>query len=220
MGNKLYPTILAILGSIVILFSSVSSSLAQSTSSKGEKELSRVAEFLFSSRLVNFSNTITHSGKTYSNSGLFISDKSHGYIKIDGISEVEYSPNEIFFYNYSTNELTISRRKTDSYNILENPFMLFQKNKGVAVSAPIDENYNGQNLYTITVTPIKKGSYKVAKIFYTKDSYRLVKVDITTRNGDRFELEILKYSEANKHSMNDFKVNSIKFPNATINDLR
>ena len=139
--------------------------------------------------------------------------------------EYQYDKENIYLYYYGTNEYTIQKRKESSSNIFENPFAFLSKPENLTVSDPSLEILDGKRVKVLTVTPAKGGkqSFQSAKVYLKENlqTPQLVKIDIYTANGGKFQLTVTSISQRlSVEQASAYKIDLSAHKGVIINDLR
>lgn len=210
---------------IVLAALSLASSKALAQRESGAEVLQRLSSYLFDSREVKFNARITVAKETALNHGLFFACTEWGYFSLAGISEYQYDKENIYLYYYGTNEYTIQKRKESSSNIFENPFAFLSKPENLTVSDPSLEILDGKRVKVLTVTPAKGGkqSFQSAKVYLKENlqTPQLVKIDIYTANGGKFQLTVTSISQRlSAEQASAYKIDLSAHKGVIINDLR
>lgn len=211
-------------GLLAVFLFSLSSAMGQ----EGEKLFQKASEYVFSARKINFVLTTQVKGKTYQNKGFIVSLPERGYLKIEGVSEFQYTPSLISYYNQSANEIVIQPRKSSSTSISENPFsILSRSDKGVDVTAPKETTLNGKKVRVITVTPKGKAYYKTADIYVVKASdagaagnVKVERIEVTLKNGGTYTIHITSAGSPEPEKVSDYQLLPSNYPTAQLTDLR
>ena len=193
----------------------------KNTSPNGEKLKEQLSDFIYSSRKIDFETKISHKSEEFINRGFIVANKEKVYLKILGVSEIEYDSEKILAYSEATKELVIQKNKR-SNDVINNPFALLQKSDGITVSEPLLENLNGKRVKTIVIKPASKAYYREAKIYMTdsENNSKLVRIDIWGRSGDKYETTVVKYSNPDNSLMKKYYLDISSHPDAKMNDLR
>ena len=157
----------------VLLFSfcsaiviSESAFAADPEDAKGQQLFQQASDYIFSARKISFVMTTTVKGKEYQSRGFIVALPERGYLKSEGVSEFQYTPSLISYYDQKNNEIVIQPRRSTSASLSENPFSILSRSaKGVNVTAPVEKKVGGKTCSVITVTPKGKAYYKNADVY-------------------------------------------------------
>ena len=163
MRRLLLLALLSFFSAIVILESAFA---ADPEDAKGQQLFQQASDYIFSARKISFVMTTTVKGREYQSRGFIVALPERGYLKIEGVSEFQYTPSLISYYDQKNNEIVIQPRRSTSASLSENPFSILSRSaKGVNVTAPVEKKVGGKTCSVITVTPKGKAYYKTADVY-------------------------------------------------------
>lgn len=191
----------------------------------GELFLKGVADYVYSSRKIDFQTDVKYNGEAYTQKGFFIANKEHCYIKLDSGAELEYTADKVIMYNPDTEEYIIQPNKGGAMD-LTNPFSLLAVTaETMSISEPqAVKGAQAAGLYSVSITPKlkKKGAFKEAKVFvagWKSNRLSLHSIVITTKQDNVYDTKILKVSSLDAAFLGRCKVTVEQHPNAKVTDL-
>ena len=205
-----------------LLITLLSSSLwAQS---EGEKLFRSASDYVFSARKLSVVITnLDKKGKAYYNRGFFVALPDRGYMKIDGVSEFQYTPSLVSSYNEQSNEYIIQERKSTSESISDNPFSILSKSaKGVKVSDPAAGKVKDKDCIKFSVTPQGKAYYQRADIYVTGSgaSFKVLRITVALKKDQAFVVDITSAGEALPDKISDYQIILSDHPGCQVVDMR
>ena len=193
----------------------------------GDQLFQQASDYVFSARKISFVMTGRFKGKEYQNRGFIVALPERGYLKIEGVSEFQYTPSLISYYDQKNNEIVIQPRKSTSASLSENPFsILSRSDKGVNVTAPVEKKLGGKTCSVITVTPKGKAYYKSADIYVSvvkaaaAGNVKVERIEVTHKNGDSYTIAITATSAPDASKVSDYQLLPSNYPGAQVTDLR
>lgn len=194
----------------------------------GDQLFQQASDYVFSARKISFVMTGRFKGKEYQNRGFIVALPERGYLKIEGVSEFQYTPSLISYYDQRNNEIVIQPRKSTSASLSENPFsILSRSDKGVNVTAPVEKKLGGKAFSVITVTPKGKAYYKTADIYVVKASdagaagnVKVERIEVTLKNGGTYTIHITSAGSPEPEKVSDYQLLPSNYPTAQLTDLR
>ena len=220
MRRLLLLALLSFFSAIVILESAFA---ADPEDAKGQQLFQQASDYIFSARKISFVMTTTVKGKEYQSRGFIVALPERGYLKIEGVSEFQYTPSLISYYDQKNNEIVIQPRRSTSASLSENPFSILSRSaKGVNVTAPVEKKVGGKTCSVITVTPKGKAYYKSADVYVDAVSaaVKVERIDVTLKNGDSYTIVITAASAPDASKVSDYQLLPSNYPGAQITDLR
>ncbi|MBR5400148.1 MAG: hypothetical protein IKZ50_01305 [Bacteroidales bacterium] len=247
MRRLLLLALLSFFSAIVILESAFA---ADPEDAKGQQLFQQASDYIFSARKISFVMTTTVKGKEYQSRGFIVALPERGYLKIEGVSEFQYTPSLISYYDQKNNEIVIQPRRSTSASLSENPFSILSRSaKGVNVTAPVEKKVGGKTCSVITVMPKGKAYYKTADVYVVRsaagsavksaggavgssavkfagsaagsaESVKVERIDVTLKNGDSYTIAITSASEPDAAKVSDYQLLPSNYPDAQITDLR
>ena len=220
MRRLLLLALLSFFSAIVI---SESAFAADPEDAKGQQLFQQASDYIFSARKISFVMTTTVKGKEYQSRGFIVALPERGYLKIEGVSEFQYTPSLISYYDQKNNEIVIQPRRSTSASLSENPFSILSRSaKGVNVTAPVEKKVGGKACGVITVTPKGKAYYKSADVYVDAVSaaVKVERIDVTLKNGDSYTITITAASAPDASKVSDYQLLPSNYPGAQITDLR
>ena len=216
MRRFLLLALLSFFSAIVILESAFA---ADPEDAKGQQLFQQASDYIFSARKISFVMTTTVKGKEYQSRGFIVALPERGYLKIEGVSEFQYTPSLISYYDQKNNEIVVQPRKSTSASLSENPFSILSRSaKGVNVTAPVEKKLKGKTFSVITVTPKGKAYYKTADVYVSVG--KVERIDVTLKNGDSYTINITSASAPDVAKISDYQLLPSNYPTAQITDLR
>ena len=235
MRRLLLLALLSFFSAIVILESAFA---ADPEDAKGQQLFQQASDYIFSARKISFVMTTTVKGKEYQSRGFIVALPERGYLKIEGVSEFQYTPSLISYYDQKNNEIVIQPRRSTSASLSENPFSILSRSaKGVNVTAPVEKKVGGKTCSVITVTPKGKAYYKTADVYVVRsaagsavksagsaagaaENVKVERIDVTLKNGDSYTIAITSASAPDAAKVSDYQLLPSNYPDAQITDLR
>ena len=220
MRRLLLLALLSFFSAIVILESAFA---ADPEDAKGQQLFQQASDYIFSARKISFVMTTTVKGREYQSRGFIVALPERGYLKIEGVSEFQYTPSLISYYDQKNNEIVIQPRRSTSASLSENPFSILSRSaKGVNVTAPVEKKVGGKTCSVITVTPKGKAYYKSADVYVDAVSaaVKVERIDVTLKNGDSYTIVITAASAPDASKVSDYQLLPSNYPGAQITDLR
>ena len=114
MRRLLLLALLSFFSAIVILESAFA---ADPEDAKGQQFFQQASDYIFSARRISFVMTTTVKGKVYQSRGFIVALPERGYLKIEGVSEFQYTPSLISYYDQKNNEIVIQPRRSTSASL-------------------------------------------------------------------------------------------------------
>ena len=231
----------------VLLFSfcsaiviSESAFAADPEDAKGQQLFQQASDYIFSARKISFVMTTTVKGKEYQSRGFIVALPERGYLKSEGVSEFQYTPSLISYYDQKNNEIVIQPRRSTSASLSENPFSILSRSaKGVNVTAPVEKKVGGKTCSVITVTPKGKAYYKTADVYVSAvksaagsavksagsaagaaENVKVERIDVTLKNGVSYTIIITAASAPDAAKVSDYQLLPSNYPDAQLTDLR
>ena len=204
----------------------------------GQKIFKAASEYVFSGRKLQLRITnMDKKGNAYYSTGYFVAVADRGYMKIDGVSEFQYSPSLVTSFNYETNEYIIQQRKSTASSVSDNPFsILARTDKGVSVSAPEGGDVGGVSCTKITVKPLGKAYYTQAFIYVSGSvnenlrklssqpsssaGLEVLRFTIVLKRDQAFVVDVLAAGASEPDKVADYKLLVSDHPGAEVVDLR
>lgn len=215
---KRFLTYLAALSAIMTF----SASLWAQT--EGEKLFRASSDYVFSARKLSIVITnMDKKGNAYYNRGFFVALPDRGYMKLEGVSEFQYTPTLVSSYSYQSNEYVIQPRKTTSTTISDNPFSILSKGgKGVKVSDPVPGKVKDRECIKFSVTPEGKAYYQRADIYVTGSgaSFKVLRITISLKKDQAFVVDVTSAGEALPDKISDYQIILSDHPDCQVVDLR
>ena len=190
----------------------------------GEELFRSASDYVFSGRKLSIVITnMDKKGNAYYNRGFFVATSDRGYMKLDGVSEFQYTPTLVSSYSVQTNEYLIQRRKSTSSSISDNPFSILSRSgKGVKVSDPVAGKVKDMDCVKFSVTPEGKAYYTRADVYVTGqgDSFRVLRITIVLKKDQAFVVDVTGAGKAEPDKISDFQIILSDHPGAEVVDLR
>ena len=191
---------------------------------EGEKLFREASDYVFSARKLGIVMTsMDKKGNAYHNRGFFVALPDRGYMKIDGVSEFQYSPTLVSSYSEQSNEFVIQERKTTSTSISDNPFSILSKSgKGVKVSDPVPGKVKDFDCIKFSVTPEGKAYYQRADIYVTGSgaSFRVLRITVALKRDQAFVVDVVSAGEPLPEKISDYQIIVSEHPDCQVVDLR
>ncbi|MBR3304168.1 MAG: hypothetical protein IKI67_08330 [Bacteroidales bacterium] len=191
----------------------------QSSGGQGERLFKQASEFIFSARKISFTMITSVKGNDYGSHGFFVATPERGYLKIEDVSEYQFSSELVMSYQEQANEYVIQPRKTNSTDVVDNPFaILSTKNRGVTVSEPVTKKIADKSVKVITITPQGKAYYTKAEIYLLNSV--VAQIDITLKKDHKIAVYVTDYSNPEPSKISDYQILTSAHPDAVVTDLR
>lgn len=207
---------------IFALFISVDNLHSQDTS--GMQLFRQASDYVFSARRLSFIITnIDKKGNPYYNTGFFVALPDRGYMKVDGVSEVQFTPTLLSAYSYDSNELVFQPRKTTAESVADNPFSILHKSdKGISVSVPQASELQGKACMKFSITPEGRAYYSRADVYVAGqgNSFKVLRITVVLKNNQAFVMDITKAGPSEPDKISDYQLMVSEHPGAHIVDLR
>ena len=162
-------------------------------------------------------------GNAYYNRGFFVALPDRGYMKMDGVSEFQYTPTLVSSYSEQSNEYVIQERKSTSTSISDNPFSILSKSgKGVKVSDPVAGKVKDRDCIKFSVTPDGKAYYQRADIYVTGSgaSFKVLRITVVLKKDQAFVVDVTSAGEALPDKISDYQIILSEHPGCQVVDLR
>ena len=191
---------------------------------EGEKLFREASDYVFSARKLSIVITnMDKKGNAYYSRGFFVALPDRGYMKLEGVSEFQYTPTLVSSYSYQSNEYVIQPRKTTSTTISDNPFSILSKGgKGVKVSDPVPGKVKDRECIKFSVTPEGKAYYQRADIYVTGSgaSFKVLRITISLKKDQAFVVDVTSAGEALPDKISDYQIILSDHPDCQVVDLR
>lgn len=191
---------------------------------EGEKLFRSASDYVFSGRKLSIVITnMDKKGNAYHNRGFFVAVPDRGYMKLDGLSEFQYTPALVSSYTEQSNEYVIQSRKSTSSSISDNPFSILSKGgKGVKVSDPQPGKVKDVNCTKFSVTPEGKAYYQRADVYVTGsgESFKVLRITILIKKDQAFVVDVTGAGKAEPEKISDYQIILSEHPGCEVVDLR
>jgi outer membrane lipoprotein-sorting protein len=119
------------------------------------------------------------------------------------------------------NEVNISNPSAQEIATISPLALLGMYKNGYTLKAPRSQTMNGKNVYVVEMIPATSNKeFKAVKTAIEKNSYTLVQVILTMKNGMTNKIDITDYNANHLLSDATFKFDVTAYPKVQIIDLR
>ncbi|MBR5399702.1 MAG: hypothetical protein IK103_07915 [Bacteroidales bacterium] len=191
---------------------------------EGEKLFREASDYVFSARKLSIVITnMDKKGNAWHNRGFFVALPDRGYMKLDGVSEFQYTPTLVSSFSEQSNEYVIQARKSTSTSISDNPFSILSKGgKGIKVSDPVAGKVKDRDCIKFSVTPEGKAYYQRADIYVTGSgaSFKVLRITVVLKKDQAFVVDVTSAGEALPDKISDYQIILSDHPGCQVVDLR
>lgn len=126
----------------------------------------------------------------------------------------------IWNYQSATNEISIFENESDDENLLNPMSLLKGWQKSFQAKYIRDEFENNKSIILIDLTPIKVQSYHKIRLFIDKPKDEIIRIAMFEKDNTLYTYYFDKFIKNSPIEDSKFQLDTNKYPDAEINDMR